>query len=733
MSTIATATLNVTAGTFTVANFAGQGPLMLSGGTFDIGDSTATVASLTQSGGLLTGPGTLTVTGLSTLSGGRESGSGRTFAEGGAAFTSSGFGLDGGRTLELGGSSTATGTYVGINLNDYSDIGAGVLTIDSGATFDDQTTSSGLSIYAYNYSNDPGSAAVVQNQGTFIKSGSAATSIISTTFDNTGTVEVDSGTLRLSGGGTDESATYNGNGTIDFNGGTRTLDSASSVTTANVIFSGGSTTINGDYDVSTTTTINGGTATLAGSLTNLGSALNISNGSLGLSSFDASVGTLTQTGGLLTGIGTLTVTGLSTLSGGRESGSGRTFAEGGAAFTSSGFGLDGGRTLELGGSSTATGTYVGINLNDYSDIGAGVLTIDSGATFDDQTTSSGLSIYAYNYSNDPGSAAVVQNQGTFIKSGSAATSIISTTFDNTGTVEVDSGTLRLSGGGTDESATYNGNGTIDFNGGTRTLDSASSVTTANVIFSGGSTTINGDYDVSTTTTINGGTATLAGSLTNLGSALNISNGSLGLSSFDASVGTLTQTGGLLTGIGTLTVTGLSTLSGGRESGSGRTFAEGGAAFTSSGFGLDGGRTLELGGSSTATGTYVGINLNDYSDIGAGVLTIDSGATFDDQTTSSGLSIYAYSYSNDPGSAAVVQNQGTFIKSGSAATSIISTTFDNTGTVEVDEGTLRLSGGGTDEGATYNGNGTIDFNGGTRTLDSASSITTANVIFQLDDD
>ena len=147
----------------------------------------------------MTGPGTLTVTGLSTLSGGRESGSGTTFAEGGAAFTSSGFGLDGGRTLELGGSSTATGTYVGINLNDYSDIGAGVLTIDSGATFDDQTTSSGLSIYAYSYSNDPGSAAVVQNQGTFIKSGSAATSVISTTFDNTGTVEVDEGTLAFSG------------------------------------------------------------------------------------------------------------------------------------------------------------------------------------------------------------------------------------------------------------------------------------------------------------------------------------------------------------------------------------------------------------------------------------------------------------------------------------------------------------------------------------------------------
>ena len=69
-----------------------------------------TTGALTQSGGLLNGTGTLTVSGLSTLSGGTESGAGTTIAQGGAAFSTTSFSLDGGRTLQLGGTSTATGT-----------------------------------------------------------------------------------------------------------------------------------------------------------------------------------------------------------------------------------------------------------------------------------------------------------------------------------------------------------------------------------------------------------------------------------------------------------------------------------------------------------------------------------------------------------------------------------------------------------------------------------------------
>ena len=252
-------------------------------------------------------------------------------------------------------------------------------------------------------------------------------------------------------------------------------------------------------------------------MSNLGNALNITSGVLSTDSATATVASLTQSSGELNGTGTLTATGASSFSGGWQSGSGTTIAQGGAAFTLTGFGLDGGRTLQLGGTSTASGTNVQINLNSsnpstgVSDPGSGTLTIASGATFTDQTTTSGLTIFALSHGGtDTGVTAAVNNQGTFTKSGSAATSTISTLFNNSGIVNVTAGTLNLSGGGTDVGALYEGAGTIEFGGGTRTLDAASSITAANATFSAGTTTVNGTYNVSGTTTVNGGTATLAG-------------------------------------------------------------------------------------------------------------------------------------------------------------------------------------------------------------------------------
>ena len=187
-------------------------------------------------------------------------------ASGGATFTSTGFLLDGGRTLRLGGTSTVTGTFVQIGLNGGNDPGSGSLTIASGATLNDQTTSSGLNIVtSFRGAADDGTAAVVNNLGTFTKSGSAATSTISTTFNNKGTVDVQSGTLSLSGGGTDAGAAYQGAGTVNFSGGTRTLDAASSIK-GNATFSGGTTTVNGGTGTGLLT-VSGGTATFNGTVT----------------------------------------------------------------------------------------------------------------------------------------------------------------------------------------------------------------------------------------------------------------------------------------------------------------------------------------------------------------------------------------------------------------------------------------------------------------------------------
>ena len=156
--------------------------------------------------------------------------------------------------------------------------------------------------------------AAVNNQGTFTKSGSAATSTISTLFNNTGTVNVQSGTLNLSGGGTDVGAIYTGAGTVEFSGGTRTLDAASSITAANATFSGGTTTVNGRHRH----------RTCDGHWRDCDLRDGRSDGPVAL----------TQTGGELNGNGTLTVTGPSAAcTGGTQSGSGTTNAQGGASFS----------------------------------------------------------------------------------------------------------------------------------------------------------------------------------------------------------------------------------------------------------------------------------------------------------------------------------------------------------------------------------------------------------------
>ena len=62
------------------------------------------------------------------------------------------------------------------------------MTIGSRATFTDATTGAGLSITALTHGgSDTGATAAVNNHGTFTKSGGAATSTISTLFNNTGT------------------------------------------------------------------------------------------------------------------------------------------------------------------------------------------------------------------------------------------------------------------------------------------------------------------------------------------------------------------------------------------------------------------------------------------------------------------------------------------------------------------------------------------------------------------
>jgi hypothetical protein len=134
------------------------------------------------------------------------------------------------------------------------------------------------------------------------------------------------------------------------------------------------------------------------------------------------------------------------------------------------------------------------------------------------------------------------------------------------------------------------------------------------------------------------------------------------------------------------------------------------------------RTLNLNGDTTWTGNGTGGFGHIQTGIGA---TINNAGLFDDQTTS-GPSIF-----NGFGGAASAFNNlagATYRKSGSTYTGI-GVVFNNTGALDL-QGTLELSGGGSDSGTMAAAAGSvIRFLGGTHTLTASSSLTTAgNVTF-----
>ena len=110
-------------------------------------------------------------------------------------------------------------------------------------------------------------------------------------FNNSGFVEVLSGTIRLGNGGTSDGAfTGLAGTTLEFGGSeiTHNLGATSSVEVPNVNFSGGTVNVDGGYNVASGTTVSGGTANFnpAGSVSSVGGALTISGGAANFSSGD---------------------------------------------------------------------------------------------------------------------------------------------------------------------------------------------------------------------------------------------------------------------------------------------------------------------------------------------------------------------------------------------------------------------------------------------------------------
>jgi hypothetical protein len=369
--------------------------------------------ALTVSQSVLTGAGNLTVNGTLNWANGTMSGTATTAIGSGGVLAIGSGGVTFGRTLNHGG----VGTWAGGNLT----LSAGVAFNNLfGGTFD-ITADGRLS----------GSATTpINNTGLFRQTAGTVSTVVTAPFNNSGTLQVQAATLSLSLGGT-HTGTMNvaPGATLNFAGGSHVLAAGSLVTGAGVLtLSGGATTLtaSGTFDAGSTLSVAAGAGTLSAGCIITGATLNVGGGILNYNS-SGSVAAVNLTGGTLGGTSPVTVTGPLTLSGGTVANALVT-ANGGLTINGNTT-LNGGKLVNPGLATWSAGNFTGAN-------GAVVSNL-FGATFDNT--------FDGNAPSGAGATPVFVNAGSFRKTGATAaagTTSIDFEFINTGTVEVQTNTLR---------------------------------------------------------------------------------------------------------------------------------------------------------------------------------------------------------------------------------------------------------------------------------------------------
>lgn len=596
----------------------------LGNGTANLNSAAATSNTFEQTGGTLGGTGTLTISAASIWTAGTQTGAGTTRIDGNLDVSSSADKtVSGGRTLRTAGVTTWRN-------NSAADTNrllvSGNSTINNAGDWRDEN--------AFNAAiASQGGNNVFNNDGTYTKSGASDTTITIGFNNNTGAVvTVSSGTLNLDGGG-NSAGNFLGAGTLDFGGGTHTLSAASSTTVSNLVFSGGTTNQNGILNVNSLTISNAGTANL-----------NTNGNTI----------TLSQSAGTLGGTGAVTATGPSTWTGGAQTGTGTTRYN--ATLTVSGQAdktLAGGRTLLLTNSSQWSGNTAA---NGNRVLVSGNSTIDNAGIWSD------LNTFDSAIQNSGGSN-VFKNGGIYNKSGSSQTSI-GIAFNNAaaGSVNVNAGTLNLSGGGS-SAGDFAGSGSLQFTGGTHVLAATSDVTVATVGFTGGTTNLGGTYNAANT---------------NLGGA--------GVANFTAggTTAAFNQSGGTLGGGATVRATGPASWTAGTQTGTGTTQLDGSLAISGQADKtLSGGRTLNTNGTTTWSGNTAA---NGNRLLLAGNSTLNNSGSWQDQNG------FASAIQNNGGNN-TFNNSGTYTKSGAGQTTV-SVAYNNTatGTTHVNAGTFSYTAG-----------------------------------------
>lgn len=449
-----TGTISVTGGTVTFAAGVTLPNLTLNGGTIA---GSPSIGTFTGTTGTVSGPGTTTLTGTSTLCQIALASGARLVNQGSASYNSD----------------------------------CGYLEFAAGSVFENSSTlavSGGTQGY-YLYDDDGNAGnAFVNDAGATVNVGLANASAVvrsAVAFSNAGTVNLTVGRLPLNAGsaaGTPDSGTYTiSSGTVlTFGGGARTVSAATLSGAGSFVIAGGTVTFTSRVTVSNLTQTGG---TIAGSPT---------------------IGAYTGTSGTFDGPGTATLTGTSSLCSVSLQDGYRLLDQGTATYdTNCGYlEFGGSSTLENAGTFTVTGGTAGYYCYD-DDNSANAIVNDVGATFTTTATNAGALIRSAVAFSNAGTVNVTVGKLT-LNAGSVPGS------PDTGTYTVASGARLIFGGGqrTVGAATLNGAGTFEVAGGTVAFSNGVSV--PNLTVSGG--TISGSPSIGVLTA-NGGTFTGNGTAT----------------------------------------------------------------------------------------------------------------------------------------------------------------------------------------------------------------------------
>ena len=430
--------LNVTGG---ILEIDGRGSIGLNSsvtnGTLTTTGDLAISGTLEQSGGVMNGLGTVRVRGVFTWSGGNQSEAGETIANGGVVLSGASGRDQNSRTLTMNGASTwsagRTRLWHGA-------------TINNNAAFDIQTDEDMLfHLGDVSTFNNNGSGSITKSTG-------SAVTQFDMIFNNSGAVAVTSGELWV--GQSNVAGTSSGSFDTAVGGvlgvtGSHTMSGSSSFTGTGtfVNLNGGTTVISGSYTMSGPLLVKAGTlrfdipVAIGDDVTVTGGALVYTqatsvNGNVALSAGTLTAtgsltisGTLAQSSGTMNGLGTVTAGDVFTWSGGNQSEAGETIANGGVVLSGASGRHQNSRTLTMNGASTwsagRTSLWHGA-------------TINNNAAFDIQTDEDML-FHTGDVStfNNNGSGSITKSTG-------SAVTQFDLTFNNAGTVTVNTGVVTFS-------------------------------------------------------------------------------------------------------------------------------------------------------------------------------------------------------------------------------------------------------------------------------------------------